>query len=309
MSVVFGIVIPYAAAILFIVGVVWRIVVWARSPVPFRIPTTTGQQKSLSFIRHDKAESPSGTLDVIGRMALEILLFRSLFRNTRARLEHDDKGPKFSYIGEKWLWLGAIAFHYCFLIILLRHLRFFIDPVPSFVLFLQGLDGFFQVGAPTFYVTTVVIVIALLYLLLRRIVNPYVRYISLPADYVALLLLLGVVLSGALMRHSAWRTDIVAVKEYTMGLVNLHPVIPERIGTIFFVHVTFVSLFFAYFPFSKLMHAAGILMSPTRNLANNNRARRHVNPWDYPVEVHTYDEWEEEFRDKMLEAGYVLDKG
>jgi nitrate reductase gamma subunit len=308
MSVVFGIVIPYAAAILFIVGVVRRIVVWARSPVPFRIPTTTGQQKSLSFIRHDKAESPSGTLGVIGRMALEILLFRSLFRNTRARLEHDDKGPKFSYIGEKWLWLGAIAFHYCFLIILLRHLRFFIDPVPSFVLLLQDLDGFFQVGVPTFYITTVVIVIALLYLLLRRLVNAHMRYISLPADYVALLLLLGVALSGALMRHSAWRTDIVAVKEYTMGLVNLHPVIPERIGTIFFVHITFISLFFAYFPFSKLMHAAGILMSPTRNLANNNRARRHVNPWDYPVEVHTYHEWEEEFRDKMLEAGYVLDK-
>ena len=34
----------------------------------------------------------------------------------------------------------------------------------------------------------------------------------------------------------------------------------------------------AYFPFSKLMHMAGVFLSPTRNLANNNRMVRHVNP-------------------------------
>ena len=308
MSVLFGIVIPYAAAVLFIIGVVYRVAYWARAPVPFRIPTTCGQQKSLPWIKHDNLESPANTGGVIGRMLLEILLFRSLFRNTRAHLEPGAGGLRFVYAVDKWLWLGAIAFHYCFLVILLRHLRFFIDPVPQAVLVLQDLDGFFQVGSPTFYVSSAVIVVALGYLLLRRVFNPLVRYFSLPADYLALLLLLGVVVSGLLMRHSAWRVDIVAVKDYTMGLVNLRPVVPAGLGLIFYVHVVFVSLLFAYFPFSKLLHAPGVFLSPTRNLANTNRVARHVNPWDYAVQVHTYEEWEEEFAEKMRAAGYVLDR-
>ena len=47
------------------------------------------------------------------------------------------------------------------------------------------------------------------------------------------------------------------------------------------------------------MHMGGVFLSPTRNLANNSRSRRHVNPWNYPVKTHTYAEWEEEFRDKI----------
>jgi hypothetical protein len=63
----------------------------------------------------------------------------------------------------------------------------------------------------------------------------------------------------------------------------------------------------AYFPFSKLMHAGGVFLSPTRNLANNSRSRRHVNPWNYPVKTHTYAEWEEEFHDKIQAAGIPLE--
>ena len=63
----------------------------------------------------------------------------------------------------------------------------------------------------------------------------------------------------------------------------------------------------AYFPFSKLMHAAGIFFSPTRNMPNNSRAVRHVNPWNYPVKVHSYQEYEEEFGEKMKKVGLPLD--
>jgi hypothetical protein len=34
----------------------------------------------------------------------------------------------------------------------------------------------------------------------------------------------------------------------------------------------------------------------------------HTNPWDYPVKVHTYEEYEDEFRDKMKAAGIPVDK-
>ena len=53
---------------------------------------------------------------------------------------------------------------------------------------------------------------------------------------------------------------------------------------------------------------AGVFLSPTRNLVNNNRAVRHVNPWDYPVKTHPYEEYEDEWRDKMKSAGVPVDK-
>jgi hypothetical protein len=56
------------------------------------------------------------------------------------------------------------------------------------------------------------------------------------------------------------------------------------------------------------MHMGGVFLSPTRNLPCNTRAVRHVNPWNYPVEVHTYEEYEEEFREKMIEAGLPVEK-
>ena len=97
-------------------------------------------------------------------------------------------------------------------------------------------------------------------------------------------------------------------KELAMGLVTFNPTIPDGIGVIFFIHLFLVCVLITYFPFSKLMHMGGIFLSPTRVLANNNRAKRHVNPWDYPVKTHTYEEYEEEFRDKMIEAGLPVDK-
>ena len=104
------------------------------------------------------------------------------------------------------------------------------------------------------------------------------------------------------------KTDIVSVKELTMGLVTFHPKVPEGVGTIFYIHVFLVSVLLIYFPFSKLMHMGGVFLSPTRNLANNNRMKIHVNPWNYPVKVHTYEAYEDEFREKMVEAGLPVEK-
>ena len=75
----FGGILPYIAIAIFIVGFIYRIYKWAQSPVPFRIPTTAGQQKSLDFIKQNKIENPSSNGGVFVRMALEVLVFRSLF--------------------------------------------------------------------------------------------------------------------------------------------------------------------------------------------------------------------------------------
>jgi nitrate reductase gamma subunit len=237
-------------------------------------------------------------------MALEIGLFRSLFRNSRAELR---EGPRLVFGERKLLWLAALLFHWSFLVILVRHLRFFLEPVPHFVQALANLDGFFQVGAPGLYLTDVVMPMALAYLLWRRLAEPPVRYISLFADYFPLCLLLGIALSGIFMRYIV-RVDTVTVKQLALGLATLAPGIPQAVAPVFFVHLLLLSVLAAYFPFSKLMHMGGIFLSPTRNLANTNRRHRHVNPWNAPVQVHTYAEWEDEFRDKIKAAGLPLER-
>lgn len=300
----FGVIIPYAAFLTFIIGIIYRVVQWGRVPVPFRIPTTGGQEKSFPWIKYSKLDNPFTSLGVIGRMALEVLLFRSLFRNTKAELR---EGPKLAYGSAKWLWLGGLAFHWTFLIILLRHLRLFTEPIPYFVHLMESLDGFFQVGAPVLYLTDLIFLSAVTYLFLRRVIVPQLRYISLAADYFPLFLIGAIGASGVLMRYFL-KTDVVGIKQLTMGLITFNPVVPQTIGTIFYIHLFLVSALFAYFPMSKLMHMAGVFLSPTRNLANNNRAVMHVNPWNYPVKVHTYAEYEDDFRDKMKAAGLPVEK-
>ncbi|MBZ5628381.1 MAG: sulfate reduction electron transfer complex DsrMKJOP subunit DsrM [Acidobacteriia bacterium] len=295
-------VVAYAGFAVFLAGFCYRVVQWAAAPVPFRVPTTCGQQTSLPWIKSAALENPSTTSGVLGRMGLEILLFRSLFRNSQAGLHE----KRLILSEQKYLWLAALAFHWSMLVILVRHLRLFVEPVPALVVALARIDGFFQLGAPDFYVSDMVLACALAYLLLRRFRDPVVRYISQFSDYFALLALIGIAASGLSMRYVT-RVDVVAVKQFALGLAAFHPVRPAALGAMFAVHLTLISVLAAYIPFSKLMHMGGVFLSPTRNLANNNRAKRHVNPWNYPVKTHSYAEWEDDFRAKLKAADIPLE--
>jgi len=304
LRVAFGIFIPYLALAVFLTGFIRRVLDWASSPVPFRIPTTCGQHASLPWLKQACIDNPSNTGGVLARMFLEVVAFRSLFRNLKFRVA---EGGKLFYGLELFLWLGALAFHYAFFAVCFRHLRFFTEPVPFFVKIVEKLDGFFQFGLPIVYLSGPVLLAAVLYLLLRRIFITQVRYISLPADYFPLFLIIAIAATGIMMRYFT-KVDVLRIKEFTMGLVTFRPAIPEGVGAIFYIHLFLVCILLAYFPFSKLMHLGGIFMSPTRNLAANNRAIRHINPWNYPVKVHSYEEYEDDFREKMVEAGLPVDK-
>ncbi len=300
----FGVIVPYLAALVFIVGFIARVVDWGKSPVPFKIPTTCGQQKSMDWVCHDKLDNPYTKGQVVLRMFLEVVLFRSLFRNLKGELRG---GPSLVYGPTKWLWLCGLLFHWSFFIIFIRHARLFTVPVPEFIHQLDIIDGMFQIGAPPLYLTDLLILLGITALFLRRVVIPQVRYISLANDYFPLFLIFGIVVTGMLMRYFV-RVDIVSVKALAVGLASFHPVVPDGIGAIFYIHLFLVCTLAAYFPFSKLMHMGGVFMSPTRNMPNNNRAVRHVNPWNPKVKLHTYEEWEAEYRDKLIEAGIPLDK-
>jgi nitrate reductase gamma subunit len=216
-------------------------------------------------------------------------------------------GGGIRYKPAKWLWLAAIVFHYTFLVVILRHLRFFTDPMPFFVPIIEKVDGFFQFYLPVVYQSGLLLGAALTFLLLRRLLDPKVRYISLPADYFPLFLILAIAQTGILMRY-VLKADVVSIKELTMGLVTLQPTIPEGISVLFYIHIFLVSVLVMYFPFSKLMHMAGVFLSPTRNLANNSRIVRHINPWNPDVKYHTYEAYEDDFRERMVEVGLPVEK-
>ncbi len=307
-EVFFGVVLPYGAVLVFLGGLSWRVLSWARSPVPFNITTTCGQQYSLPWIRSSRLGNPHTRWGVAGRLLLEILCFRSLLRNVRHEwVESEGEAPRLVYKASPGLWMGALVFHYSLLLVLLHHARFFLDPEPGWLKGIEGLDAFFRVGWVAFYLSGIALLLAGLFLLLRRLVTPWLRYLSLPADFFPLYLLLGIALTGGLMHYSV-RTDVPAVKDFCTGLARLHPVMPAGMGSLFHIHLALVSVLFAYLPFSKLAHMASLPLSPTRNLVGASRMAHHENPWNYPVKVHTYEEYENEYRDKMKAAGIPLEK-
>ncbi len=232
------VIVAYAVAAIFVAGVATRVFTWATTPVPLKIPTTPAPKTY-----------PGVTVRVLG----EVLVFNSLFR------------------ADKLLWVGAWAFHIGLVLIILRHLRYFLYPVPGWVMTMQ------TVGIWTGYL----FLLPILYLLARRVTMRRVIYVSILADYFVLALLGGIVGTGVIMRYAA-RGSLVDVKAFVLGLLTLNPVNPPTNG-FFVVHILLVCALIAYFPFSKLMHAGGVFFSPTRSSRENSRKVRHINPWDSKV--------------------------
>lgn len=223
----------YAAGLVMVAGLGYRVWLYATTPAPLKIPTMP---------------APRTQGGVAVRMFSEVVFFRSLFK------------------GNKWIWLFGWAFHVALAVVLMRHLRYFLQPVPEIVALIQPLGvlaGFAMVAA-------------LAALWARRFVVRRIRYISGPSDHLMLALLLAIGGSGLGMKFVA-HTDIVAVKAFILGLMYFDwqplPADPALL-----VHLTLVALLMLVFPFSKLLHAPGVFFSPTRNQADDSRERRHIPP-------------------------------
>ncbi len=309
-GIIFGVIIPYIAVAICVCGIIYKIVYWANSPVPLKIPTTSGQAYSpLPFIKrtvYDRFDSPYTKWETVGRMFFEIFLFRSLIKNTRYYLDrHAQKDAR-------WLWLFAILFHYSLLLVLLNHLKFFIQPIPEFIITLGNMLSFMGVFVPPIYVPGLLIVAALFLLWMRRIFLSRERTLSLPSDHFVLILLLAITISGNLMKYF-FKVDLELVKELIMNLMTFNiakaAAVANQINPMFYIHFLLVCFLIAYFPFSKLMHAGGIFFSPTRNMPNNNRAEVHVNPWNPPYKGITWEEYYQMYKDQLdeiAEQGYKV---
>ncbi|MFO0751712.1 MAG: hypothetical protein U0411_00120 [Thermodesulfovibrionales bacterium] len=133
------------------------------------------------------------------------------------------------------LWIGELAFHASFVLIVLRHLRYFLEPVPGWVEAIQPL------GILAGYVFP----LALGYILVRKLLIEKMKYIS-PYNLflLSLLVLLGV--TGLLLK-TVFRTDVAAVKAFALGIVTFRPAAaPDSI--LFIIHFVLFLVLVAYLP-------------------------------------------------------------
>lgn len=221
----------YLASAILILGLAYKIRLYATTPAPLKIPTTP---------------APTTLAGVVRRMFFEVTLFNSLFK------------------ANKWIWLFGWMFHAALLLVLLRHLRYFTDPVWSWVGVIQPFGTYAAFAMVT----------GLGGLWARRILVERIRYISAPSDHLMLALLLGIGLSGLGMKFVA-HTDIVAVKAFFLGLMYFDWQ-PLPADWVLIIHLLLVALLMIIFPYSKLLHAPGIFFSPTLNQIDNPREKRHL---------------------------------
>jgi len=228
----------YAATGVLIFGVAAKCWVYARTPQPLKIPTPP---------------APTTRRGVVLRMLLEVTLFRTLFRSN------------------KWIWLFGWMFHVALLVVLLRHLRYFTEPVWAWVALIQpfGLYAGFALLA------------GLAGLWARRVLVDRVRYISSPSDHLMLALLAAIAASGLAMKYLA-HTDIVALKAFFLGLMAFQWQ-PLPADPLLLVHLALVAGLMIVFPLSKLLHAPGVFFSPSLNQVDDARERRHVAGWSAQI--------------------------
>lgn len=224
----------YAATLMLVGGLAVKIRSYAKTPAPLLIPTTP---------------APIDATGVVLRMTREVVFFESLFK------------------ASKWTWVFGWLFHASLLLVLLRHLRYFQQPVWAPIVFVQ----FFGTYAG------LTLIAGLIGLWARRILVDRVRYISTPSDHLHLALLLAIGLSGLAMRFVA-HTDIVALKAFMLGLMRFD-IQPLPADPLLLLHLTLVALLMIVFPISKLLHAPGLFFSPTRYQVDNPREVRHVASW------------------------------
>ena len=229
----------YVATLVLVLGLILKIRRYHQTPAPLKIPTTP---------------APTSRSGVALRLTREVVFFESLFKSS------------------KWTWFFGWTFHVSLALVLVRHLRYFQEPVWEPVVRLQPFGVYAGFG----------LLLGLTGLWARRFLVDRVRYISTPSDHLMLALLLAIGISGMFMQYVA-HTDIVAVKAFFLGLMRFRWQ-PLPADPVLLVHLGLVVLLMVIFPISKLLHAPGLFFSPTRNQTDNPREARHLAAWARALE-------------------------
>lgn len=222
-------VLPYITVAVFVVGILYRLGRWAGARIEHNItlapfPKTNGQ--------------------VVSVFAKEVIFFRSLFKSDFA------------------MWIGGWLMHIALFSIIGGHVMGIYFLGKQFAiggLMTEEMSEFFSNLLGTSF--GILVFIALLYLLYRRVAIKKVSLVSSPSDYLHLILLLSIVFAGNFMRLvPEYATHYIDAKEYITSLVTFMPVTNEAVLTnvVFVIHMLLVQILLMIFPFSKLMHVLGM---------------------------------------------------
>jgi len=221
------IILPYLTVLVFLTGIVFRINDWRRTPSPGRMTLFPAPSKG------------AGTFWGVMR---ESFLFSGLFK------------------GDRTLWSFAWVFHVALLLIFVGHIRVFTD--------FPALWAALNINADTMSanfggVAGVIVALAALLLLVRRVGLTRVREITNSADFFALLLILAIIMTGNMMRFGE-HFDLELTRSYFAGLTSFSLTgIEVPASGMFRAHFLLAQLLIIYIPFSKLMHLGGIFFTQT----------------------------------------------
>jgi [DsrC]-trisulfide reductase subunit M len=151
------------------------------------------------------------------------------------------------------LWFGEWAFHVSFLFVIMRHLRYVFLPVPEWV-------WWFQIPG---LIAGYVLPLSLLYILIVRLFSVREKYSS--SANMVLLVLLFVISSLGLLMVTLYRTDVVAVKLFTIGILSVTPsAVPDSV--LFLLHFSLVLVLIPLLPTHILTAPLVMLEARKRDL-------------------------------------------
>jgi nitrate reductase gamma subunit len=151
-----------------------------------------------------------------------------------------------TFFKDMWAWIFGVCVHFGFLLVVLRHLRYALDPswtgplwliveisqklgVYGGLLYIAGVAGFWW----------------------RRILVKELRQKSNSSDFLILLLMMAIPIVG--YANAYVHTDAIAVKEFFVGLATFKwkPLPPDPL---LLIHLWLVAVFLVALPFTKLLH-------------------------------------------------------
>ncbi len=221
-----GKVLPYVTIAVVVFGLIYRLRRWQKAAVG-------------NMALYPASSSSKGEMwrKILG----EVVLFSSF------RKEHQG------------LWVQTWIFHGALLMIILGHSRLFTD-WPLRVIFRMSDHAIHNLSTWSGGILGIVAMITCLTLLYRRFVVRRVREVSTGEDFLVMLLILAILVTGNVMRFVTHYDVIAAAQVYFGSLVRSGPIMvpPDKL---FLVHYLLVQILLIYLPFGKLLHIPGIFFS------------------------------------------------
>ncbi len=217
------VIMPFITIVVFLAGMIFRIRIWMKLPTP-----------GMTIFPAPKGGTFSGVLK-------ETIFFPGLFKT------------------DKIFWGGAWIFHMMLALIFIGHARVFTDFPALWAAIGLSQDGVNNMSATIGGAAGIIIFVLTLYLLFRRLIVQRVKEITALGDYIALLLVMAILITGNIMRFGE-HFDLSITRAYFAALFTFCTVtLPEN--NMFLLHFFLAQLLIIYIPFSKILHFGGIFFS------------------------------------------------